>query len=252
MQNLSNSIYSEYLNGEKFSNGLIIKFDKGEDIEYRIDLIKELFKNKTVIHLGCCDHIPLIQDKIKNDTWLHKIITSVSKKCLGIDINKEAILYVKNNTGYENVIYEDIAAENHSVINEGSWDYLFAGEIIEHLDNPHHFLQKIREKYSNNIDKLILSIPNYLSYHNCTNILKNSEFINTDHRYWFSPYTISKILTNAGYFDIKITFCEPGLKIKMNSRHLFKPFYLLRLILLKRFPLLRETIFIEASLKSEK
>jgi len=30
--------------------------------------------------------------------------------------------------------------------------------------------------------------------------------INSDHRYWFTPYTISKILVSAGYTPEKIIF----------------------------------------------
>jgi hypothetical protein len=32
------------------------------------------------------------------------------------------------------------------------------------------------------------------------------EVINSDHRYWFTPYTISKILVSAGYTPEKIIF----------------------------------------------
>ena len=32
------------------------------------------------------------------------------------------------------------------------------------------------------------------------------EIINSDHRFWFTPYTISKVLASAGYKPEKITY----------------------------------------------
>jgi hypothetical protein len=32
------------------------------------------------------------------------------------------------------------------------------------------------------------------------------EIINSDHRFWFTPYTISKVLVSAGYNPEKITY----------------------------------------------
>ena len=32
------------------------------------------------------------------------------------------------------------------------------------------------------------------------------EIINSDHRFWFTPYTITKVLVSAGYNPEKITY----------------------------------------------
>ena len=37
----------------------------------------------------------MIEEKIKNNTWLHSEITKVAKKNLGVDINEEGIRFVK-------------------------------------------------------------------------------------------------------------------------------------------------------------
>jgi hypothetical protein len=34
------------------------------------------------------------------------------------------------------------------------------------------------------------------------------EIINSDHRFWFTPYTIAKVLVSAGYNPEKITYAN--------------------------------------------
>ena len=102
----------------------------------RISLLEKLAKDKKVIHVGCCDHIPLIQNKIKNKTWLHSILHNSSKRCVGIDINEDGINYLKDNLGYEDVLCGNIIEEEFNIIKEEHWDYMIIGEILEHVDNP--------------------------------------------------------------------------------------------------------------------
>ncbi len=33
-------------------------------------------------------------------------------------------------------------------------------DVLEHIDNPVHFLQKIKENYGDHIDKFIITVPN--------------------------------------------------------------------------------------------
>jgi hypothetical protein len=34
------------------------------------------------------------------------------------------------------------------------------------------------------------------------------EVINTDHRYWFSPYTLTKVVMESGFSDCDLCFVE--------------------------------------------
>jgi hypothetical protein len=45
------------------------------------------------------------------------------------------------------------------------------------------------------------------------------EVINSDHRFWFTPYTISKVLVSAGYIPDKIIYSNLQ---SMNIRDLIK------------------------------
>ncbi len=204
------SVYSEwkdYLSGKEFSNGKIFDYNDFEYGRVRFSTLKKILHKeeelKSVIHLGCCDHLALIDEKIQNNKWLHKILMENAKCVLGIDIDKEAVEYVKS-IGYNDVIYADITQDKTLIVDEmrkmlgdQKWDYLIAGEIVEHLDNPTEFLKIVKESYHDIIDKIIITVPNAFSMHNIMYALKGQECINTDHRFWFTPYTIGKVLERA-------------------------------------------------------
>jgi hypothetical protein len=197
----------KYLKGEKFSNSLSVEYDRTRyEAISREAAITGLIKDSNVIHIGCTDHIPLIREKIANKKWLHKLITDNARKCIGIDIDMQSIEYVKKETGYENVICGDILTDDFPEITAGKWDYAVFGEIIEHIDDPVHFLKTFRQRFGSSVNGFIITVPNIYNKQHFRNMLKYREVINSDHRYWFTSYTISKILVAAGYNPEKIIF----------------------------------------------
>ena len=197
----------QYLNGETFNKSLTVEIGKSKHrIISREAAITEIIRNKNVIHIGCSDHIQIINEKIKNNTWLHKLITDNAGKCIGIDIDKESIEFIKKELGYENVYHGDILTDDFKIINEDRWDYAVFGEIIEHLDNPVNFLKVFKEKYGKNVSGFIITVPSIYNTTQFSNMMQYKEIINSDHRFWFTPYTISKVLASAGYKPEKITY----------------------------------------------
>ena len=188
-----------FLRGEQFSSAFIFKFKKDNgNIVYRISYLEKLVFKKNIIHVGCLDHIPLVEDKIKRNQWLHKRLNESSQKCIGIDINKEGIEYVRK-LGFDNIFYHDIINDKpNDIIIKEKWDYMLLGEILEHIENPTLFLGSIINKYHNIVDKLIISVPYAFSYHNFRNAIKGVEAINSDRYYWFTPYTLARIITKGG------------------------------------------------------
>lgn len=104
---------------------------------------------------------------------------------------------------YDNVAYEDILeGEIHETITSDKWDAMIMGEILEHIDNPVHFLRCIHDRYKQYVNELVITVPNALSISNTLNSFKNIERVNSDHRYWFTPYTLNKILHLAGFIPL--------------------------------------------------
>lgn len=198
----------QHISGKKFSDGVkIIIANDNEPLIDRFEIIESICKNKKVIHLGCVDHLPLIDQKREKNLWLHSRLCECSSKCLGIDINKEGIEYVRS-IGFKDVVYANILTDTIDEIEQKYWDYLIMGEVLEHIDDPCYFLKKIKERYSNNIDKLIISVPNAFSWQNISSTFSNVEYINSDHRFWFTPFTLAKIVFQAGMNLENFYFCQ--------------------------------------------
>lgn len=232
----------EHLKGNLFSDMMQVIISKKEsNISDRFSVIEKLVYNQNIIHFGCCDHIPLIRQKIQNNTWLHSRLCKNSIKCLGVDINKEAITYIQNEFGCRDILHADLLIDEIDEIRNNHWDYMVMGEILEHVDNPTIFLNAIRLKYNGNIKKLIITVPNAFSWRNFKHAIQHKEVINTDHRYWFTPYTLAKIVVNAGLQVENFYFCEPfpvrnDWKSKLSIRTTLRKF------VVRNYPALRGTI----------
>jgi hypothetical protein len=210
----------KYLKGDAFQTSLTVDIRKTHhNVISRETAITEIIKNKDVIHIGCSDHIQVINGKIRNNIWLHKLISENAKNCIGIDIDKESIEFIKNKLGYKNVYHGDILTDIFDNISERRWDYVVFGEIIEHLDDPVNFLKVFKIKYGKNVSKFIITVPSIYNKRQFENMMNFREVINSDHRFWFTPYTISKVLVSAGYNPEKISYSNLQ---SLNIRDLIK------------------------------
>ncbi len=200
--------YMPFFSGAKFDDGKKFDFSDKNVADTRIGFITERIKGKNIIHLGAADHIGLIDKKIKDNTWLHKLISESSKHCLGVDINSEAVNHC-NELGWDNMICADMIKDSATVIyslGRVKQDYIVAGEIVEHVDNPVQFLRDINRIYFAYVERIIITVPNAFRAANIKFCLKGVEGINTDHKYWFTPYTICKVVFNAGMIPEEICY----------------------------------------------
>lgn len=101
-----------YLSGTEIHNGAL--FDFYEPIaDSRLELISKIvqeMKGARIVHLGACDHVELIEKKIKNDSWLHKRISENSGETIGFDINADAVQYC-NKLGWYNIFHADMTRD---------------------------------------------------------------------------------------------------------------------------------------------
>ena len=187
----------QYLSGEEFSSIYQMALKGHSDNVSRVDLLKLLVKGKRLVHFGCVDHLPLIEQRRRTGMWLHEILSGVCTDLVGVDINEEGVQYM-NDQGFETHISNVVTMPVPDSIASRKWDYIVAGEVLEHIDNPVDFLGAIREKYKGCTERIVITVPNALSYTNFRFALKNIEMINTDHRYWFTPFTLMKVAMQAG------------------------------------------------------
>lgn len=195
-----------YLKGEKFSTAENFTYPTKIYPETREEYLKKAVKGKKVVHIGCIDHLPVLDTKIKTGHWLHNILTENAEKCVGFDINKEGIEKLRSNYGIDNVFYQDVAESASDIILKEKWDYLILGEVLEHIDNPVDFLSKLKTNYSSVAKQIIITVPHIITRNAFKNIKKGIECINTDHRYWFTPFTIMKVAAMSGLVPRNIEF----------------------------------------------
>ncbi len=231
----------DYLSGKNFSNGAKISLDTSSTIVNRDDYLLSIAKGKNILHVGFVDHLPLLDAKIKRGNWLHKKLMDASNICYGVDINKEGIEYIQETYKYDNLYALDITRDTiPQEIVDTKFDYILIPDVIEHIGNPVAFLESIQERFKDNTKKIILTTPNAFRWNNFINSFKTIEVINTDHRFWFTAFTLSKIVTDAGYSIDNLGYFEHG---RLARRQIFKKF------ILNTYPSFRDTLIIEISLK---
>jgi hypothetical protein len=197
----------DYFTGRRFSDNLTIKIEADGDVLSRRERLCGLVVQRSVLHIGCCDHTPLLKNRLDNGLWLHASLSAVASRCLGIDIDAEAIEHVKRATGFTNVMAGDVSQPGIAEI-ATPWDIALFGDVVEHVAAPTDFLAAFRKHYGARVGKIIVSVPNNMRGGNATGALRGQETINSDHRAEFSPFTLVKMVTLAGYRVDEFYYCR--------------------------------------------
>ena len=219
-----------YLSGSDFHENLRIKYFFPKPM-YRLDILLQEAQGKSILHVGCCDHVPLLPAKIAERSWLHGRLNEVAKFCLGVDIDRSGVDAAIKISNANNIICGDVT-DTHLIkeISNSYFDYAIFGEVLEHIDNPVQFLRRFIENYGRNIRGIIITVPNAFCGGNLLNSLKSKEIINSDHRFFFTPYTLCKVAWMAG-------LAPQSLQMAMYSKA--KP---MKRIILNKFPMLAQNI----------
>ena len=224
----------KYLTGEHFSSGCWFQLSGDFSERSRLTYMQRVVSGARVLHIGCVDHTPeKVKRKLARGVWLHKLLTDSAALCAGVDINEPGIRFLAEDMKLPHVYCGDILTDTIPGVNDQEWDFVVLGELLEHVDNPVHFLQTLRGRPGLEKAQCLITVPNAFYYKNFKKALKQYEDINSDHRYWFTPYTLSKVLVRAGY-DVD--------DIQLTQDRAFKFFPPLPWFLLSRYPLLRSKV----------
>jgi hypothetical protein len=234
------SAFSQYLAGSRFDENLIISYHVPlKQVVDRIEFLEALSLGKKVIHLGFCDHLPIIEDKIAHGRWLHRRLAAAADRCIGIDVDQRAVEHITSRYKLTDVFSADLTrGPLLEVLKSDHWHYLIIGEVLEHIGNPVQFLSLIRERYYDCIDKVVITVPNAFRAGNFRGVLKGIESINSDHRFFFTPYTLTKVASEAGL--------EAEQLIMARFTELRGPKGWLKRVILNRVPLLSENLILVA------
>ena len=197
------------------------------------------------MHLGCVDHLPLLEAKRARGEWLHARLCRSAARCLGIDIHAEGVEYLRNELHIRDVVCADLTRDDVPALREAEWDLLVVAEMLEHTDDPVAFLRGLRKHCFGGVRELALTAPNAFRLDGIRDSLRGFETINSDHRYWFTPFTLGKVLVRAGWEPLDFQFVQgrPWSGSRVGS--------LPRRLLCRRFPTLRDTLVMTAGVGAE-
>lgn len=189
----------DYFLGKRFSSNLTVAIKPDGAVLPRMERLTDLVQGRSVLHIGCCDHAPILKRRLADGLWLHESLTQAAERCLGIDIDANAVNQVKALTGFDNVIAADVTRPGIADITSSQWDIALFGDVLEHVQAPVAFLSAFRVNYGQAVKKIVVSVPNCMRGGNATGALRSRETINSDHCFEFSPFTLAKVMALSGF-----------------------------------------------------
>jgi 2-polyprenyl-3-methyl-5-hydroxy-6-metoxy-1,4-benzoquinol methylase len=153
-----------------------------------------LIAGKRLLDIGCIGHDYEWRRKI--GTFYFEEFQKVADHVKGIDILSDDVERARKD-GYSGVEVGDA----ESFIDEGKYDVIFAGELIEHLSNPGLFLQCAHKNLADG-GVVVLTTPNTYSLSRlakCFSGLSNEPPVNPEHTFYFTPATLKQLVTREGF-----------------------------------------------------
>src|SRR5687767_10455391 len=127
---------------------------------FRIDELVKYCENRSVLHFGYVQHEGMYEQSIRNNVWLHGLISKVATRAVGIDYLEKEVAIIKEKYGYEGY-YGDATDLDNCQLDE-QFDVIICGELIEHITSPGLMLEGIK-RFMKKDSILIITTPNVWS-----------------------------------------------------------------------------------------
>jgi 2-polyprenyl-3-methyl-5-hydroxy-6-metoxy-1,4-benzoquinol methylase len=168
------------------------QWDPRWSIRERFDAVKDLIKASSVLDIGSASR------HLRSD-WLHGLIAEQCDDVVGIDIDEASVEAVKAK-GY------DIRVGDARDFDLGrKFEVVFAGEVIEHIDDARGFLQSAR-RHLLPTGRLVLTTPNAFYIANFVYRLGGQAHVHPEHTCWYCEKTIKRLLEMNGFDQVEVSF----------------------------------------------
>lgn len=154
----------------------------GEVVKDRNTWICERVRDKAVLDIGASGK-------------LHERIVEVAQSVFGIDR--------EDGDGVVGFDLDDVS-EWHLPIPAGLYfDIAVCGEVLEHLSNPGHFLERLKKHHQGPV---IVTVPNAYCAISQKHLKNDVENVNIDHVAWYSPRVLRTLVERVGYTIIEFAY----------------------------------------------
>jgi 2-polyprenyl-3-methyl-5-hydroxy-6-metoxy-1,4-benzoquinol methylase len=165
--------------------------------DHKIDFAVRHSEGKDVLDLGCVEHDP---EAYRGRFWVHAALRSKALSVTGIDLEQEGVTFL-NSLGFA-IVHAD--AQNFELGKK--FDVIFAGDIIEHLEDFSGFFESCK-RHLRASGILLISTPNPWYWRNIVRaILYGDVKNNPEHTCWFDPRTLRQLAARHDMYVASIEF----------------------------------------------
>ncbi len=158
------------------------------------EILRLVEAGKTILDIGCA----------KNPE-IHFALAKNCKKIVGIDVDESGIRKIKKK-GFEAYVMD---AEQIKL--DKKFDYIIAGELIEHLNNPGLFL-KAMEKHLAPDGRFILTTPNISSILLYILIVVFDQTQDPTHTFYFDKKNLEVLIARFDLQTTSVKYIPPEIK----------------------------------------
>jgi 2-polyprenyl-3-methyl-5-hydroxy-6-metoxy-1,4-benzoquinol methylase len=168
------------------------KWDGTDSIRERYEAVRGLLRPGSVLDIGCAS-------RYGRADWLHGLLAAETEDVVGIDLNAKTVAELEN-AGY------DVRLADAQDFELGrTFDVIFAGEVIEHLDNVHGFLSSARRHLAPG-GRLVLTTPNAFYVGNFIYRLGGEARVHPQHTAWYCESTLRRVLKVNGFGSVDLHY----------------------------------------------
>jgi len=176
------------------------------------EILKLLPSDQTVLDIGCAQN-----------PQLHIHIAKKSLNATGIDINTKGVRLL-NRKGFKSHVMN---TEHISLTTK--FDFIVAGELIEHLNNPGLFIESMIKHLKTN-GKIILTTPNVSSILLYILVVFFDKTQDSTHVYYFDLKNLQSLIDRFGLRMKSYSYVPPEIKLH-GKGFIFRSMFLLATVI---------------------
>lgn len=162
-------------------------------LRHIFELTDDLMRDRAVLDIGSIGHH--FEERRREGTFYFEHFSQVAAYAKGIDILTDAVEEAQS-AGFNVEV-----GNAETFVDRRQYDVIFAGELIEHLNNAGDFLSAVSQNLKDD-GILVLTTPNAFSMaHMSKSIFRftNEPPVNTEHTCYYTPQTLRQLIERYGF-----------------------------------------------------